>query len=153
MINYILILLVKLAHKEYWMLPASLIYAQAYHETGAFKSDVYKENKNLFGMKRSVKRMYDTGTNRGHAVFNSRLDSIRDYFERQKQFKINYRNPTQYVADTVKSGYAEDTDYLQKWLIIYEKYKYLQWLSLILIPVIILLVLNFQKLRNLSIWS
>lgn len=56
---------------------STLIGKQAYHETGGFKSAIYKDNRNLFGMKAST-RDYDKGTLHGHAVFTSYDDSIRD---------------------------------------------------------------------------
>jgi flagellum-specific peptidoglycan hydrolase FlgJ len=56
---------------------SDLIARQAYHETGGFTSDIFKENKNLFGMKEST-RSYDHGVNRGHAVYYNYDDSIRD---------------------------------------------------------------------------
>ena len=117
---YLKIWLVKGIFPQYWKVPVSLIYAQAKHETGNFKSAVYKENNNLFGMKLARKRKNTiTGENRGHATYKSRLKSIYDYFLRQQYFHINYVTPEQYVTKTVQSGYAEDSSYNLKWLGIY----------------------------------
>lgn len=138
LINYVLILLVKLMHVEYWGLPASLIYAQAFHETGGFKSAIYRENKNLFGMKQNS-RKYHRGSNRGHAQYDSKIDSIKDYYERQIQFKISYKNVHQYIVDTVRSGYAEDNRYNVVWFETYEKFKYFTYLGNLVTPALILL--------------
>jgi flagellum-specific peptidoglycan hydrolase FlgJ len=94
----------------------SVIYVQAYHETGNFKSKIFKENSNLFGMRKPSKRKtFATGSQNGHAVFKSHWDSIRDYFERQKNFRINSVGDEEYMISTVASGYAEDKNYLSKW--------------------------------------
>lgn len=145
--QYILIVFIKFFYPKYWMLPASLVYAQAWHETGGFKSAIFKENNNLFGMKRSVKRDYDIDSNRGHAVFKSQIDSIKDYFERQLQFKIPYSHPTQYIQDTVNTGYAEDKDYLRLWTNIYENKKYLSTVSLIFLPSVIAIYILIKQLK------
>lgn len=146
--NYLLILFVKLITPSAWKIPTYLVYAQAYHETGSFKSSIYKENKNLFGMKINS-RDYDKGERRGHALYYSKLDSIKDYFARQKQFQINYENDEQYVDDTVKSGYAEDKIYKQKWLNISKKYSYLKYLkyllALFLVPSLVIVLGRFLK--------
>lgn len=142
---YLQILFIKFRYPAYLLLPASLVYAQAWHETGGFKSAVFKENNNLFGMKRSTVRNYDTGTNRGHATFKSLSDNIKDYYERQLQFKIPYKNVNQYIADTNDSGYAEDPKYVIKWQTIYQKKKYLSYISYLFIPSVITLFILIRS--------
>lgn len=94
-----------------------LIFAQAVHETGNFTSAVFKENNNLFGMRQAkVRKNYATGTNRAHATFKNHFNSIRDYFERQKNFRIDNTNDTRFVETTVNSNYAEDANYKSKWI-------------------------------------
>ncbi len=93
-----------------------LIYAQAYHETGNFTSKVFKQNKNPFGMRQAkIRKNYATGTNLGHATFSSLFNSVRDYFERQKNFRIDKTSDAKYINSTVNSNYAEDKLYKQKW--------------------------------------
>lgn len=93
-----------------------LLYAQAWHETGDFKSEVFKQNKNLFGMRHPSKRKtYSQGSNLGHAVFKNHFASVRDYFERQKYFGIADSSDNEYMAQTVGSNYAEDPNYKRKW--------------------------------------
>ncbi len=101
-----------------------LIYTQAYHETGNFKSAVFKQNNNLFGMRQpKVRKNYATGSNLGHATFKNHNDSIRDYFERQRNFKIGNINDEAYIEATVKSNYAEDKRYKEKWIALLDKVK------------------------------
>ena len=93
-----------------------LLYAQAWHETGDFKSEVFKVNRNLFGMRQPKKRKtFAIGSNLGHATFKNHWDSIRDYFERQKEFSIPDSVDNEYMQHTVNSNYAEDNQYIQKW--------------------------------------
>ena len=57
-----------------------------------------------------------TGENRGHAVYNSVADSVRDYVLRQRNFGIpDTGNVSTYMRETVESGYATDPNYLRKW--------------------------------------
>jgi len=52
---------------------------QSAHETGYWKSPVFKENKNLFGMRRSkVRKNLQNGERNGHATYLSYVDSIKD---------------------------------------------------------------------------
>lgn len=108
----------------YGKVSTKLLYAQTYHETGDFKSKVFKENKNLFGMREAkVRKTYNTGSNLKHATYKSHLDSIRDYFERQKYFGIPDEKDAAYIRATVKSNYAEDEKYAEKWEAIAERIK------------------------------
>lgn len=95
-----------------------LLYSQAILETGRFTSNIYKENKNLFGMKKPSKRPTTViSENRGHAVYPSYYSSVIDYILRQKYFNIQpqlYDND-KYINDTFNTGYAEDTHYKTKW--------------------------------------
>jgi flagellum-specific peptidoglycan hydrolase FlgJ len=85
---------------------------QAYHETGGFKSTIFNDNRNLFGMKQSS-RDYDKGVLHGHAVFNSYDDSIRDllaYMAARKGgiegFVLDLESYAKHLKDL---GYYEDT--------------------------------------------
>lgn len=112
---------VKLLFPRYWSTPTALLYAQAYLETGGFTSAIFKENNNLFGMKQpQVRKTTATGNNRGHATYSTVFHSVYDYFLRQIEFKIKGRDVQEYVENTVKSNYAEDKSYSQKWLNIFE---------------------------------
>ncbi|TJY33382.1 glucosaminidase domain-containing protein [Pontimicrobium aquaticum] len=100
----------------YTKVSVKLLFAQSWHETGNFKSEVFKQNNNLFGMRHpKVRKTYSKGSNLSHAVFKSHFDSVRDYFERQKNFGISNTGDTNYSLETVASNYATDPNYLQKW--------------------------------------
>lgn len=100
----------------YGAIDTKLIYAQAVHETGNFTSDIFKENKNLFGMRKPTRRKnFVSGENRGHAVFKSLFNSVRDYFLRQKEFNIPKVDNDAFIKKTVASGYAEDPEYFFRW--------------------------------------
>ena len=117
-----------------------LLYSQARLETGNFKSAIYKENHNLFGMKQArIRENLATGTNRAHATYKNRLHSVEDYVLRQKYFRIKatYFSPTTYINDTVNSNYAEDPNYANKWNTLYKEHKTsgtLATIALLLLP-------------------
>lgn len=146
------IFFVKFRYRRFWNFPTILIYAQAYHETGDFKSKIYRENHNLFGMKLAKKR-YTTaiGVNREHAVYKSEIDSIIDFFERQKDFNLKYTTRSNYYNFLIRTKYAEDTKYINKLENIYNKipqvYSYLLYL---VIPAILLVIFYFtdKRLKN-----
>lgn len=126
-IIYTMIWLAKLLNPKYWGVSTKLIYAQAVHETGRFTSDIFRESNNLFGMKLPSRRKTTaTGENRGHATFKNWWASIWDYFLRQSYFNVSGSSDKSFIADTVdgvngKFKYAEDPEYLKKWLQIYEE--------------------------------
>lgn len=101
----------------------SLIYAQAYHESDGFTSNLAVTYANVFGMTfPTVRDTTATGWFQSapgapkFATYNSYSDAVRDYFLRQRAFHIaDTDDPAQYMFDTVQSGYAEDPDYLAKW--------------------------------------
>lgn len=86
--------------------------AQAAHETANFTSSIFKENNNLFGMKRPVIRQTTAiGENKGHAVYSSIEDSIKDmalYFKR-RGYLSNYSTVGAYVKELKAKSYFEDT--------------------------------------------
>jgi flagellum-specific peptidoglycan hydrolase FlgJ len=121
----------------YGMVDPWLIAAQAMLETGNFTSAIFRENRNLFGLKVPRQRpTFAIGENRGHAVFADHRDCIEDYFERQRYFDIpNTRNVHEYVNATVRSGYAEADNYAAAWMSRYdqlttearEDFKFVPW--------------------------
>ena len=57
-----------------------VVLAQAKLETGHFKSTIFLENNNLFGMKRARSRPTTAvGSHRGHAVYRNWRESLIDY--------------------------------------------------------------------------
>jgi hypothetical protein len=81
------------------------------HETGNFTSPIFRENKNLFGMKLPrVRPTKATGENRGHATFNSLQDSVADQI-----LFLNYNGyrqvntPEELVTWMKNKGYFTDS--------------------------------------------
>jgi len=92
---------------------SDLVARQAYHETGGFKSSIFLDNKNYFGMKASS-RDYDKGVLHGHALYNSYDDSIRDllqYMAERKGGLKSFALPSiEAYAQRLKSlNYFEDS--------------------------------------------
>lgn len=104
-----------------------VVLAQAIHETAMFKSQICKENHNLFGMKESS-RDHDIGSNRGHAMYPHTdhkgvctiqcfLPSLRDYRDWQQRMmpltKISNDDDYIYYLQNLPGGlsYAEDKTY------------------------------------------
>lgn len=87
---------------------AQYITSQAAFETGGFTSDIYKENHNLFGMKNAGQSLV-IGENRGHAIYASDEDSIKDYakYYRNHKYLPFYVTMDSFVLDLKKEGYFE----------------------------------------------
>ena len=93
--------------------------AVAKFETGNYTSAVFEENNNLFGMRLPRKRPTTaTGSNLGHAVFNSRLDSIYDLvmWLDYTNFPQDNKNFFQVIREMKKRKYFEANfnDYLAR---------------------------------------
>jgi hypothetical protein len=88
-----------------------IVMAQVLHESARFKSSIFFENHNLFGMKEAHSRQTtSTGTNRGHATYDSWQDSVNDYALYQASFLRGVKTESQYLA-YLNEHYAEDIKY------------------------------------------
>jgi len=91
-----------------------IVYAQACLETGNFKSNIFKTNKNLFGMREAKQRPTTAlGTEDNHAYYDSWRESVIDY----AMFSAAYLNDIKSERDYfeyLKQNYAEDTNYVIK---------------------------------------
>lgn len=76
--------------------------AQFKLETGHFKSSICKENKNIAGIRNSVSPLV-TGKNRGHCVYKSYRDCLRDYVRVQNKY-----------LKKIDGKYAEAEGYIQE---------------------------------------
>lgn len=89
-------------------------YAQSKLETGNWKSSVFIENHNLFGMKEATRRVSTAkGSNKGHAYYDTWRESVYDYAFYQCSYLGSIKTESdyfQYLAAT----YAEDTAYVDK---------------------------------------
>jgi hypothetical protein len=73
--------------------------AQSMLETGYFKSDIFLDNNNLFGMRQPKQRQtLSKGANRGHASFDNWQDSVKDYKMWQDYNKLSNLSKDQYIT-------------------------------------------------------
>ena len=89
------------------------IAAKAAHETGRFSSAIFRENRNMFGMKQPAKRQtLATGTARGHATFRTYHENILDYIYYLREFRNNpddHGTLLSWLTRLKDDAYYEDT--------------------------------------------
>lgn len=91
-----------------------IVYAQSLLETGEFTSPIFKENNNLFGMKRPVFRLnIAKGTNNGHAYYSNWMDSMYDYALYSATYLSKLTTEEDYFS-YLEQYYAEDEKYVNK---------------------------------------
>ena len=91
-----------------------IVFAQAKLESGYFKSTIFKENNNLFGMRVASRRpTTNKGENRGHAIFDTWRESVVDYAFYQARFLGDIKTEGEYIQ-YLKANYAEDPGYVDK---------------------------------------
>lgn len=88
-----------------------IVFAQAVLESGHFKSQIFKNNHNLFGMKQARSRATtNQGTELGHAVYHHWRESVLDYALYQCAFLTDIKCEENYYQ-YLKENYAEAPDY------------------------------------------
>jgi len=91
-----------------------IVLAQAMHETNFFKSSIFRENNNLFGMKRATVRITTSkGTNRDHAAYDTWMDSVYDRAFYSATYLSNVKTEDEYYS-FLSQFYAEDPEYINK---------------------------------------
>lgn len=91
-----------------------IILAQSYQETGHYKSSIFLENHNLFGMKQAqVRSTLAKGTNRGHAFYEDWQDSVVDYALFYSTYLSDIKTEGEYF-EYLRQNYAEDPTYVQR---------------------------------------
>lgn len=91
-----------------------IVLAQAQLETGGFKSKLFIQNHNLFGMKEAKQRAnLANGTKNGHAHFETWEESLLDYALLQCRFIGKISSEKDYFS-YLEENYAEDSLYLSK---------------------------------------
>jgi hypothetical protein len=83
------------------MLP-NVALAQFKVETGHFRSAICRENKNIAGIRNSASKL-SKGLNRGHNVYSTYRDCLRDYVRIQNKYLKN-----------IEGRYAEAEDYTEQ---------------------------------------
>jgi len=91
-----------------------IIYAQAELESGNFKSIMFIENNNLFGLKEAKQRPTTSkGTRNNHAYYDTWEESVLDYTLYQSSYLRGLKTEEQYL-NYLGKNYAEDIKYIQK---------------------------------------
>lgn len=87
-----------------------IVMAQALLESHQFRSDICKENYNLFGMKQARQRITTArGTRRNHAYYDNWEDSLMDYALWYAYYGKHCKTEQEFY--NVLSGYAEAAHY------------------------------------------
>lgn len=93
---------------------AEVAVAQAKLETHTFRSSIFVENNNLFGMKEAKTRInLAKGSQRGHAYYDSWEDSVLDYAMWCATYAKHCRTNEQFLS-LLNGYYAEDPNYVAK---------------------------------------
>ena len=91
-----------------------IILAQAKLESGHFKSTIFLENNNMFGMKEAKLRAnLAKGTNRGHAYYETWQESVIDYALYYSSYLRSINTEGEYF-EYLRKNYAEDVTYVQR---------------------------------------
>jgi len=91
-----------------------IVLAQAMHETHFFKSPIFNENHNLFGMKLAVVRInLAKGTQNEHAYYNNWNESLIDYALYVSTYLSVLKTEEDYF-EYLEQNYAEDKQYVFK---------------------------------------
>ena len=91
-----------------------IVLAQARLETGGYKSRIFSENHNLFGMKEAVRRINTAqGTQYNHAYYEHWRESVYDYAFYQCRYMGQVRSREEYF-NLLSQSYAEDPVYVTK---------------------------------------
>lgn len=103
--SYILELNIKYPH---------IVYAQALLESGEFKSHIFRENNNLFGLKcAKIRPTTNLGENNGHAYFDDWRACVVDYALYQAAYLHDLKTEDEYFQ-YLGQNYAEDPNYVSK---------------------------------------
>lgn len=98
-----------------------IVLAQAELETGGFKSNIFKENNNLFGMKVATRRpTTNKGEENGHAYYENWRESVVDYAFYSAQYLSKIKTEEEYL-EYLRQSYAEDPNYVNKLINIINK--------------------------------
>ena len=91
---------------------AKYVISQAAHETGNFTSALYKNNKNIFGMKEpAVRPSVSIGEQNGYADYRDIEDSITDFrlYYKYVHLPERFKSISEYVQALKEKNYFEDS--------------------------------------------
>mgnify|MGYP003653734783 CR=1 FL=1 len=103
-----------------------IVYAQARLETGNFKSEIFKTNNNLFGMKQARLRPTTAiGTDNNHAYYENWKESVIDYAFFSAAFLNDIKTENEYFQ-YLQQNYAEDPNYITQLQVIMSEKDFLK---------------------------
>lgn len=99
-----------------------IVMAQAILESGNFQSNIFRSNRNLFGMKQARARITTAkGTELNHAYYDNWRESVYDYAFFQSRYLNDLRTEQAYLQ-YLNNNYAEVEDYDKLILKVIDKY-------------------------------
>lgn len=100
-----------------------IVLAQAKLESGNFTSKVFKQNHNMFGMKKAKRRITSSQEgNNSYAFYRDWVDCVYDYGMWSQNMLCNVSSESEYF-NKLQERYAEDSMYVSKLKTIIEKEK------------------------------
>ena len=91
-----------------------IVFAQAKLESGGFKSKIFKQNHNMFGMRKAHQRITTARTEKDtYAFYESWTDCVYDYCMYQSSVMCSVSDEDGYFAKLAEK-YAEDPMYVTK---------------------------------------
>jgi hypothetical protein len=91
-----------------------IVFAQAKLESGYFKSTIFRENNNLFGMRLAKQRPRTAlGAEHNHAYYNNWRESVQDYAMYAAAYLNDIKTEQDYF-EYLKINYATDPNYINK---------------------------------------
>jgi uncharacterized FlgJ-related protein len=110
---------------EYNIKYPDIVFAQAVLESGHFKSVLFRNNNNLFGMKVPKVRKTMALNKTGYSQYKTIDDSIYDYYLFQQHVMRKKEMSRNEYLTYIGKNYAENTEYLKRINYIIKKYSHL----------------------------
>jgi flagellum-specific peptidoglycan hydrolase FlgJ len=94
--------------KDQGILYPDIVFAQGVLESGHFKSDLFRDNNNLFGMRQpKLRKTTATGKRKGYAVYSNWVESVQDYKLWQDSLPNKYKKNRKTYLRYIESTYCE----------------------------------------------
>jgi flagellum-specific peptidoglycan hydrolase FlgJ len=91
-----------------------IVLAQAKLESGNFTSKIFKQNNNMFGMRKARRRITSSQSEKNtYAYYRDWVDCVYDYAMYQSNVMCDVTSENQYF-DKLSARYAEDSTYVSK---------------------------------------
>ena len=92
-----------------------IVYAQARIESGNFQSNIFRANRNLFGMRLATTRpSTNKGQEAGFAIYTTWRESVQDYAMFSAAYLNNIKTEDEYFQYLAQNYDNEDKDYVKR---------------------------------------